>query len=270
MLPLEDHYGDVISKAMLGLGLTDLNLSQATKLGIDEVRAARRGQFNEPAAHKLAKALRLNAAALIGLGNNSYHPGIRTLPAGLAALTSHFGSMTVNAYLIWDLSSRQACLFDTGTDPELILDRLQVENLQLESIFITHSHGDHIDCLPQIQQKTSAAAWIHRHGDIGGVQLFDWGQSFAIGKLQIVTRETTGHAADGTTFVIAGLDCPVAVVGDALFAASMGGGKISYPGALETNRRSIYSLPDDTLLCPGHGPVTRVGLEKTNNPFYLP
>jgi glyoxylase-like metal-dependent hydrolase (beta-lactamase superfamily II) len=60
----------------------------------------------------------------------------------------------------------------------------------------------------------------------------------------------------------------VAVVGDALFATSMGGGAISYQDAVSTNRSEIFSLPDETIVCPGHGPLTTVGWEKIHNPFF--
>ncbi len=65
-----------------------------------------------------------------------------------------------------------------------------------------------------------------------------------------------------------GLARPVAIVGDAIFAGSMGGGKVSYADALATNRKEIFSLPDDTIIAPGHGPMTSVGEEKARNPFY--
>jgi glyoxylase-like metal-dependent hydrolase (beta-lactamase superfamily II) len=58
------------------------------------------------------------------------------------------------------------------------------------------------------------------------------------------------------------------VVGDAIFAGSMGGGLVSYADALANNRKSIFTLPDDTVICPGHGPLTTVGEEKQHNPFY--
>jgi glyoxylase-like metal-dependent hydrolase (beta-lactamase superfamily II) len=60
----------------------------------------------------------------------------------------------------------------------------------------------------------------------------------------------------------------LAIVGDAIFAGSMGGGAVSYEEALRTNRQSIFTLPDNTVLCPGHGPLTTVGEEKRNNPFF--
>jgi len=68
--------------------------------------------------------------------------------------------------------------------------------------------------------------------------------------------------------VIDGLDRPIAIVGDAIFAGSMGGGMVSYQDALQTNREKIMTLADDTVLCPGHGPMTTVGEEKKNNPFF--
>jgi glyoxylase-like metal-dependent hydrolase (beta-lactamase superfamily II) len=72
----------------------------------------------------------------------------------------------------------------------------------------------------------------------------------------------------GITFVVEGLERPVAIVGDAIFAGSMGGGMISYEDALRTNREKIMALSDVTILCPGHGPLTTVLEEKTNNPFF--
>ena len=48
----------------------------------------------------------------------------------------------------------------------------------------------------------------------------------------------------------------------------MGGPKVSYPDCRETNRKEILSLPSETLLCPGHGPLTTVALERAHNPFF--
>jgi glyoxylase-like metal-dependent hydrolase (beta-lactamase superfamily II) len=53
-----------------------------------------------------------------------------------------------------------------------------------------------------------------------------------------------------------------------MFAGSMGGGMISYADALRTNREQILSLPDETILAPGHGPLTTVGEQKRRNPFF--
>jgi glyoxylase-like metal-dependent hydrolase (beta-lactamase superfamily II) len=103
---------------------------------------------------------------------------------------------------------------------------------------------------------------------VEGATRFQVGAAFSVGTLRVSTRLTKGHSPGGTTFVIHGLVQPVAIVGDALFAQSMGGGMISYQDALATNRSEIFTLSDETVVCPGHGPMTTVGEEKAHNPFF--
>ena len=79
---------------------------------------------------------------------------------------------------------------------------------------------------------------------------------------------TSGHSPGGMTYVVMGLERPIAVVGDSLFAGSMGGGNVSYEDAIRNNREKILNLPDETIVCPGHGPLTTVGKEKRENPFF--
>ena len=69
------------------------------------------------------------------------------------------------------------------------------------------------------------------------------------------------------TFVVNGLAHPVAVVGDSLFAGSMGGGGVSYENAIKNNLEKILTLPEDTIICPGMD-MTTVGEEKKHNPFF--
>ena len=92
-----------------------------------------------------------------------------------------------------------------------------------------------------------------------------------LGSLRITNRDTPGHAEEGVTYIIGGWpeDAPhVAIVGDAIFAGSMGRGKQSWDLARQKVREQIFSLPSETLLCPGHGPLTTVAEEKANNPFF--
>jgi glyoxylase-like metal-dependent hydrolase (beta-lactamase superfamily II) len=70
------------------------------------------------------------------------------------------------------------------------------------------------------------------------------------------------------TYVVNGRARPIAIVGDSLFAGSMGGGNVSYDDALRNNLEKILTLPDETIICPGHGPMTTVGEEKEHNPFF--
>src|SRR5260370_686266 len=85
---------------------------------------------------------------------------------------------------------------------------------------------------------------------------------------KIEARLIGGHSRGGMTFVATGLARRVAIVGDSLFAGSMGGGTVSYKDALRNNLEKILTLPDETIICPGHGPMTSVGEEKKHNPFF--
>ena len=78
----------------------------------------------------------------------------------------------------------------------------------------------------------------------------------------------TDTQSEGLTYLMDGLPCPVAIVGDALFAGSMGGGMVSYQDALRNNREKIMTLTDPTVICPGHGPMSTIGEEKNYNPFF--
>lgn len=102
-----------------------------------------------------------------------------------------------------------------------------------------------------------------------GTRTFRPGDLFNAGRHFIRTRHTPGHSPGGATFVIEGHLLAAAIVGDALFAGSIGGVRGgNYGHALEAIRREILSLPDATVVCPGHGPMTTVGSERDNNPFF--
>ena len=97
------------------------------------------------------------------------------------------------------------------------------------------------------------------------------GAAVAVGDLSVSARLTPGHAEDGVTYVIEGWPDSVpavAVVGDAIFAGSMGKDFNTPELAQAKVREEILSLPGDTLICPGHGPLTTVAEEQSNNPFF--
>ena len=115
---------------------------------------------------------------------------------------------------------------------------------------------------------TQAAAFVCKLEAIDGAETFEVSRKFTVGPLKIDTRQTSGHSRGGVTYVVNGLPNRIAEVGDSMFASSMGGGSVSYADALRNNREQILTLPDDTILCPGHGPLTTVGEEKMHNPFF--
>src|SRR5690606_85790 len=151
-----------------------------------------------------------------------------------------------------DPDSRDAALFDTGADADTVLSAARSLGLTIRLIGITHSHSDHIAALPELRRALPGVPVLAGRGEsLDGAQPLDDGDSAgAIGRLSVAARETAGHARCGITFVVRGLAVPVAAVGDALFAGSMGGGMVSWQTALDHNRRRLFSLPPETVLCP--------------------
>lgn len=187
------------------------------------------------------------------------------------SITTTSGGMEVNCYLAWDEVSREAALFDTGWDSRPVTKLIADNQLQLRHIFITHSHNDHVAALDELRRQFPKIR-LHSSAKLAPVDQRNRANDFIhLGSLRITHRDTPGHAADGTTYVIGTWpeDAPhVAVVGDALFAGSIGRGNQSWKLAREKVRDELLTLPAETLLCPGHGPLTTVAEEKAHNPFF--
>jgi len=189
----------------------------------------------------------------------------------LRVFTTSGEGETVNSYLVWDEVTRDAALFDTGIDVQPALACIAENGLQLRHIFITHSHWDHMDGLPKIRE-----AWpkvrVHTNSKNAPVdQRNKNSEIIHLGGLRVTHRETPGHAEDGVTYLIGNWqeDAPhVAIVGDTIFAGSIGRGNQSWDLARQAVKERILSLPAETLLCPGHGPLTTVTEEKEHNPFF--
>ena len=263
-IPLEDNLNDILGKACRGLKLSDAQVAQAAGVTEADVAGVKAGVFQEAVVRKIAPVLGLGAAALVACGKKAWLPNDPGPLAGLACFTTPYEDMTVNSYVVFDPATKVAAAFDTGADCTGML-QLPVE---IQQIFLTHIHGDHIQDLARLQQQTGAPAFVSAREPLAGATTFADGQPFQIGALQVATRRTSGHIRGGVTFVVTGLAKPLAIVGDAIFAGSMGGGGVSYEEALRTNRESIFTLPDDTVICPGHGPLTTVGEERQHNPFF--
>jgi glyoxylase-like metal-dependent hydrolase (beta-lactamase superfamily II) len=270
---LEDHLGDILRKARMmskvaagdaaaAAGLTEAELAALEESG----RVARKPDYTA-----LAKLVGLDPRKLERIADGWLpSPKDLSLWRELRCVTTTEGGMGVNCYLIWDEVSREAALFDTGWNGAPVLELLAENQLQLRHLFITHSHEDHVAALGALRQQYPKAR-LHSGIKDGPVDQRNRPNDFIhLGSLRITSRETPGHAEDGTTYVIGTWpdDAPhVAVVGDALFAGSIGRGNQSWDLAKQKIRQQIFSLPAETLVCPGHGPLTSVGEEIAHNPF---
>jgi hydroxyacylglutathione hydrolase len=265
-IPLEDNVSDIIGKAQRGLSISDSQLAERAGIDADKVRALRSGEFDKDAIERVAPVLKLSSAGLGKLASGKWEP-VEEIP-GLAQFNTTYHDMTVNAYLVWDPATRDAVAFDTGADCGEMLGRIDQERLSVRLILLTHAHPDHVADLRRLRQTTDSAVYISELEPEEGAQPIAEGKRFKAGSLKIEARLTSGHSPGGLTYVITGLARPVAIVGDSLFAGSMGGGNVSYEDALRNNRKKILTLPDETIVCPGHGPLTTVRKEKRDNPFF--
>lgn len=266
-IPLEDNFADIIGKAQRGLGLSDSEVAKRARVDASSLRKLRNGDFDEMALFRVAPVLGLGARALCDLAQQQYQPSAREID-GLAMFNTLFHDMRVNAFLVWDPRSREAVAFDTGADCRGMLAYIKKEDLTVKLILLTHAHPDHIADLASLVKATGAPVYISSAESAPGAEPIKEGKKFEVGALKIESLLTWGHSRGGMTFFVTGLSRPIAVVGDSIFAGSMGGGNVSYKDAVKNNLEKILTLPDETIICPGHGPLTTVGEEKAHNPFF--
>jgi hydroxyacylglutathione hydrolase len=184
------------------------------------------------------------------------------------------------------------CLvFDPGLEPEKIIAALDKAKLQPVAIFNTHGHGDHIggngalkkrwpDCKIVIgtieaAKLTDADLNLSRSFGMNMVSppadvTLDDGETYSAAGLTLRALLIPGHSSGHMVYVIEDRDPPVVMVGDVIFAGSIG--RTDFPDGDFAQLRSgihekLFTMPDDTRLFPGHGPATTVGREKRTNPF---
>lgn len=271
---LEDHLGDVLMKARQHAGVSlaaTAHAANLTEAELSELEST--GQPPRPPNFAaLGALLGLAPAKLAGLAQG-WQPAPIPLDRWreLRQITTQGGSFSVNCYLVWDEATRDAALFDTGFAASPLFALLSEHNLQLRHVFLTHTHGDHVAALGEIRARYPKAR-LHTGAPDAPVEQRNRANEFLqLGSLRITNRPTPGHADDGFSYVIGNWpeDAPhVAIIGDTLFAGSMGKVPGDAAAAREVIRTQLFSLPPSTLLCPGHGPLTTVAEERAHNPFF--
>ena len=273
-ISLEDEFGDVIRKARVGRVLSIDAVAQRVGLIVPDLEKAERylSVPGDETIRELAAVLGLNAPALLDLAHKRYEPARTAFESlGTASMvSSSYGSGVVNCYAVWDSSSGEGAFFDTGVD-FAALEQLQARHgFAVRCVFVTHTHGDHIGVLGEVQRRWKPTVVVGAHEPLPGARLVEQDTEFALGMLNVEAFPTPGHSAGGLSFYVEGFgaDRPaLCVCGDTLFAGSAGGPMYSYEALMRSVRRELLSLDDGTILCPGHGPLTTVGGEKSHNPF---
>jgi len=200
------------------------------------------------------------------------------------------GPIATNAYLLTAPELREAVLVDApgGVWP-LVAPLLAAERCRLGEIWLTHGHWDHTQGGPEVVAATGARVRAHeadrlliehpevmemfmipgmRQGALKIDLLVQPGQRWTALGETVEVRHVPGHCPGNVLFYFAA--GRTAFVGDALFHSGVG--RTDLPGgSLEVLERSIreqiFTLPDDTVVYPGHGPETTVGAEREGNPF---
>jgi hydroxyacylglutathione hydrolase len=210
-----------------------------------------------------------------------------TGPAALTVRAMEVGPLLENAYIVAHVASAKAVVIDPGEDGEEILRRLSEGGFALDKILLTHGHFDHVGAVSVLKERTGAKVYAHPDEVDRMLRAPVQGAMFGIGVRQppapdVLIREgdavpladrefrvlhTPGHTPGHVAFVAG----EIAFVGDLIFAGSIG--RTDLPGGsldqlLRSVREKIFTLPDETVLFPGHGPATTVGEEKRTNPFF--
>jgi hydroxyacylglutathione hydrolase len=253
MNQLEDEIPDVLNKAIRGLGKSYSEVARAA--GIDEATLQKviDGNWNDTVLINLANALNLDAQALVALPN--YQPDATELP-GVKRLIMPFRSWSVNAWLLE--MDGISLLFDTGWNPSDVLTK--IDGIRPDAVFITHAHEDHVGGVEVIQ-----AAGIKIISESEALQTGE----YQFGQIRIQVIDLSGHCVPTASYLITGFAKPSWVVGDAIFAGSMGGCKSpdNFTMAVATLRKGFDQVPPETLILSGHGPITSVASDKSSNPF---
>ncbi len=206
--------------------------------------------------------------------------------ARLDVLTLTNGAFAENCYILVDRDAGDAVLVDPGEEADLFLRRLATERVSLKAVWLTHSHADHILGVGSVIQATGVPLYLHpadrplydalpQQSAWLGLQpsvppppdeALEDGMELMLAGLTFEVRHVPGHTPGHVAFVGHG----VAVVGDALFAGSIG--RTDLPGGhtatlLASIRERLLTLPDETIVYPGHGPDTTIGRERRTNPF---
>ncbi len=200
------------------------------------------------------------------------------------------GAYETNCYVLRSSQTAKDCLIvDTGLEPGQLIDFLREHELNPSALVLTHGHIDHIagvavlrtefpdakvyihkldaEMLTEAQSNLSAATGEPFSSEPADYSLEE-GDCIEQAGIKLLVFHTPGHTVGGISLY--SKDDGIAFVGDTLFASSIG--RTDFPGGsvaqiIRSIQEKLFTLPDETKVYPGHGPMTTIAHEKANNPF---
>lgn len=276
-LALEDELGDVLEKAMRRGRLTAETLAARAVVPLGRLCDALdyRSELTCEELRRLAAVLDLNEVGFCALGTGHYpKPEIGVLPFCVWPLRMPHGIGVVNAYLIGECGADRAVLFDTGAGIEALEATWPKGIRELSAVFLTHVEGEHAGGLCDVVARFGAPeAFIPVGATAACGRPMGEGEVRRYGGLEVWAYTTPGHAAQHNCYLVQRVGDAtgraVLVSGDLVFAGSVGGAYFS-PEQLQANlRRMLGMLAPQTIIAPGHGPLTTVENELRYNPFVV-
>ncbi|MCD8508741.1 MAG: MBL fold metallo-hydrolase [Bacillus sp. (in: Bacteria)] len=200
------------------------------------------------------------------------------------------GPLQTNGYVLYDINDSKGIMIDPGGDGDELIAWLKEQGISIEVILLTHAHFDHIGAVDAVREAFQASVYLHKEEadwleepQLNGSALFPGIEkisakpadklitsesSLKIGNFVFEVYHTPGHSPGSVSYYLKSSN--VVFSGDVLFRGGVG--RTDLPGGNEeTLMNSIHnkllSLPDETIVANGHGPVTTIGEEKETNPF---
>ena len=271
---LEDDFNDVITKAARGNALHLEHIAQQ----LSKPQTMVEGWFSGreiPQADvitALASLLQLRPAALQASAERAWHPAT-PLPANVQSYIQ-YSRPESNGYLIRADNGQEIALIDPAGESKHLIELVESAALPLRYLFITHRHDDHADAAAELLKRfPHVEIMMHMTEALTRSELPELTRvikdrdCIPFGDDQVEVVITPGHTDGSTCFRFGSSIC----VGDTLFAGSVGrnfGPTATYSEQLKNIRTRIFTLPKQTVILPGHGPATTVGLERLHNPFF--
>lgn len=185
---------------------------------------------------------------------------------GLNALKFAVGTFNNNVYLVWDPASGNGVVIDPAASPRRILGEVANARITVTAVLLTHGHSDHVGALRAVIAELRVplachpadAAILPVHPDL----LLQDGQQIPVGAGSLRVLHTPGHSPGGVSFLAAGRQV---FSGDTLFPGGPGntfGNADAFRQIVNSIERSLFTLDDHILVCPGHGADTTIGTQR--------